>query len=212
VGTGDLQPFFIPTTSIPSWPVFSGGVELGLPCSSYDMEVADSNLSSTNGVGTPIQWNFGPNYNTAASPFFGVQAAIGDVSQLGDILAITTDAMNTRGDQGTGSTTCAHPLRAQYQPSAPQTMTAGDQVMPLGNNPGTHIYQVSCSADGGVTWTAGSCSYVTPIPNWANCQTAGCFTYDPSSGPQVVRFQSLGFNSCRGDILLMDVLSSHIAP
>lgn len=199
VGTTDLQPVFFATSSVPSWPT-------GYTCPSYNEELAYA-IAGTTG------YRFGHNWNTGSNPGFGTQNAVGVVSQLGDILAVSTDGMNTRGDKITGATTCAHPLRAQYFPSAPQTVTVNDTVLPISNNSNQSIYQVTgISTDGGITWTGTTGTYAAPIPAWNSCQTVGCLTYAPSTGPKVVRFQSLGPNTCRGDVFLMDVTSSHIAP
>lgn len=211
VGSTDLQPIFLATETFPSWPMLVAGVAVGMPCPNYSSEVADANIAGGGG-GSATQWRIGTNYNTGVSPFFGTYGNTGVISQLGDILASSTDGMNTRGDRISGHTTCDTPLRAQYDPGgSPRTVTVGDNVQPLGNNNNRSIYQVTgCSVDGGLTWTGTSCNYTSPIPVW--CQTTGCLTYDPSTGTKVVRFQSLGPNTCRGDVLLMDPISSHIAP
>ncbi len=207
VGTQDLQPFIIPYIQEPSWPTIVGGINIGYPCASYDEEIGISNLTSTGG-GTQTSTRFGHNWATGANAKFSPQQAIGDISQLGDILGLSTDAMNTRGDRVTGSATCAHPLRAQYTPSSGQTVTVGDLVMPVTQNNGPEIYQVtSCNGVG-----SGSCIFQAPLPVWNNCQTVGCTLTSGSGTTQVATFTGQGINSCRGDVIIMDLLSTHVAP
>lgn len=215
VGTMDLQPFFLPTSAQPSWPLFIAGVEAGLPCSSYNVEVAYQNLTSA-GTGTPFEWRMASNWNTGSSPFFGTQSAIGVISQQGDMLALSSDMMNTRGDAKVVNRVCQHPLRGQYQPTAgTTTLAVGDTFFPIGGNTVGAIFQViACN---GSTTVGATCAYVNPIPNFNNFPTSASAPFcDPSTlSPPCAggaEIQSLGPNSCRGDVILIDVLSAAPAP
>ena len=194
VGVLDLQPFFIPRSSVPSWPTF-------YLCAGYDEQQIIANLTSTGG-GTPTVWRGGHNYNTGSSAIFGAQNAVGVVSQLGDVEAVTSDGMNTRGDRLVINTTCQHPLRGQYTPSVGSTtLTVGDSLMPVTANNNQSIYVVTSCTSGFST-----CAY-TVVPNWNSCQTAGCTATTADA-----TYTGQGPNTCRADILLMDPTSAHIAP
>lgn len=216
VGSVDLQPFFMPTWAVPRWPNYNGAVELGYPCGSYGIMVAYQNLSSV-GSGNPIAYRFGDSYNSDSSFYFGTQQLVAVVSQLGDMVATSTDGMNSRGDALTVNSTCQHQLRGQYQPVAGSTtLTIGDTLMPIGSsNNAQAIFQVvACN---GVTTPGTTCAYVNPAPNFNSfpLSSSGMFC-DPSNlalpclgGAEL---QPLGRNSCRGDVLLIDPLSSNVQP
>jgi hypothetical protein len=163
--------------------------------------------------GLQLLYRFAHNFNTGSSPWFAVQNAIGVISKDGKMLAYTSDFMNTRGDHGTGSATCASPLRAQYQPASSQAVTYLDSMIPLSNNT---IYQaVGCPNNGGTT----TCTEKSDsLPNWGTacgalndyCTSDKTITGTPLDG--TVIWQNKGQNSCRSEIGLMDVTSAHAAP
>jgi len=207
VGSQDLQPLFRPDVSVPSW----GGSSITAPCSGnnvnncsfytcagYSEEVAFLNVA-TAPAGTPqTLWRFTSNYNTASSQFFSVQNAIGVVSQQGDMLAFSTDAMGTRGDIS-GATTCVNNKRGQYQPVDSQVIALNDYVFPVGSNPNKSIYQVTALGAGCV----GTCGE-RGIPDWTTCQTLNSTCSDGNNNV----FTNRGPNSCRGDIVLVDLLTA----
>jgi hypothetical protein len=214
LSAGDLQPIFDPMASVPAWggvgmPMQAGGGTGvgGYSGAGYNEEVA----FTTDGL--QLLYRFGHNFNTGSAPGFGAQNAIGVISKDGKMLAYMGDFMNTRGDSGTGSATCVSPLRAQYQPSTGGAVTYLDTMMPISNN---FIYQaVGCPNNGGTTActeTLGS------LPNWATscgtlnsyCTSDGTITGTSLDGNVI--WQNKGQNSCRTDIVLMDVTSAHAAP
>ena len=216
-GPLDLQPIFDPTADVPAW----GGVGLSActgsnvtncsryTCAGYNEELAFST------DGNQTVWRFGHNYNSGSNSGFGIQNAIGVISQQGDMLAYTTDAMNTRGDKATGSVTCEHPLRGQYLPAPSQTVTYQDSMMPVTHNGSLDIYQaVGCPNNGGTT----TCTEASTVPNWDTvCPSPGDYctsdkTVTGTIADNNVLWLNLGPNTCRGDIVVMDVLSAHAAP
>jgi hypothetical protein len=213
---GDLQPIFDPTVLVPAW----GGVGMsmvaggGTGVGGYSGAGFNEEISfSTDGLNTLSR--YGHNYCTASSPWFGVQNCLGVVSKDGKMLAYTSDFMNSRGDQVSGSATCANPLRGQYQPSKNGAVTYLDYAMPITNNT---VYR----AVGFYSGTFPSGSYVTSgtgtegaaLPNFSTvcgtlnsyCTTDG--TNNPATGQPSdgnVLWQNAGQNSCRGDIALIDL-------
>jgi hypothetical protein len=208
-GTQDLQPIFDPTTGVPSQggvglvPVCGGGAGSvsGYCAAGYDEIIA----FSTDGLQT--LYRFGHNYNTGSNPAFGVQNAVGVVSQDGKMLAWTGDFMDTRGDHGTGSVSCANPLRASYQPSAGGCVALNDFVMSVTGNANGSIYKITATGSA----TQGSCAagqvVEAAVPAWSACQGLGSTCTDGS-----VVFTNQGPNSCRGDIAVMAVTSAQPAP
>ena len=226
VGTADLQPIFDPTTSVPSW----GGVGLALSpqCTNPNGGTQGSYYCAA-GYNEEIAfipgsagsfYRFGHNYNTGSNSGFGIQNAIGVISQDGKMLAYTSDFMTTRGDRVTGSATCVSPLRGQYSSSPGQAVTYHDQMLPVTNNKLQTIYQAAGFWNGATsTYTfSGSGAEGSSIPNWnTSCPNAGNYcTVDGTTATAPldgnVLWLNLGANSCRGDIGLMDVTSAHAAP
>lgn len=290
-GTGDLQPIFDPTTSVPAW----GGVGLATLCgggtnasgycaAGYNEEIAfnpnglsRSSIVSISGNGTTatavtsstlsavvgepllitgtVNYNAvyslltvnnttnaysfsatatatenagtatiqafyraGHNFNTGSNPGFGVQNAVGVISQDGKMLAYTSDFMNTRGDRGTGSATCVSPLRGQYPPEVNQPVTYLDYMLSVGNNGPQNIYQAVGFWNGSTYIYSGSGAEGSTIPSWTSgcpnvgnyCTLDGTTATAPLDG--TVLWKNVGPNSCRGDIGLMDVTSAHAAP
>lgn len=185
----DLQPMFGFADPVPGW----GGVGLsGTPYSAAGY--AEVFASSTNGDQT--LWRIAHTYCSGSNPFFDVQDCIGVVSADGKMYVVGSDAMNTRGDASSGSATCAHPLRAQYQPSAGGTVHLNDYVLPVGNNTGSNIFQAT-------TCAGGTCTEGATLPNWTSCTTT-C-----TDGG--VTWTNQGPNTCRSDIILTDPTSAHPA-
>jgi hypothetical protein len=185
----DRQPAFFPHADVPSWPT-------NYSCSSYMEETA----LAMDGSGT--EWRFGHNWNTGSSTNFSIQNAIGTISPMGDLFAYTSDFMGSRGDANSGATTCAHKLRGMYQPTASQTVTYLDTLLPIGNNAALNVFQVTgCGAN-----TPGAtCTLASTLPAWGSACTTTC-----TSGGATIT--NLGPNTCRGDVAVMDVLSAHPAP
>ena len=214
VGMGDLQPIFDPTADVPAWG--SPNLPTGPTGSRYRAAGYTEEVAFTTD-GSQKMWRFGHSYNSGSNAGFGAQNAIGVISQQGDILAFTTDAMNTRGDNNTGAATCARPLRGQYMPGPGQTSTYQDYVLPVTSNSPQNIYQVTTC---GANTTGATCTEATN-PNWntacpdpinlgtGTCDTGKSCTCSDSGG---VGYTNVGPNTCRADIVLMDVASAHPAP
>jgi len=202
VGTLDREPAFFPHADVPEWPT-------SYTCSTYNEETA---LAMD---GSQTVWRFGHNYNTGSSAGFGTQNAIGVISQQGDMLSYSSDFMDSRGDRITGATTCANKLRGMYQPGPSRSVNYQDTAMPVTNNTGLDIYQaVGCPNNDGTT----TCTEASDPPNWnIVCPSAGDYcTSDKTAAGTIsdnnVLWLNLGPNTCRGDIVVMDVLSAHPAP
>lgn len=90
-------------------------------------------------------------------------------------------------------------LRAYFAPAASTHFNTGDTIMPVTNNTGGEIYQAQ--SPGGTTGPT--------IPNW----NAACPNYgDACAIDGTVNWKNVGPNTCRGDIVMMDLLSAHAAP
>jgi hypothetical protein len=206
-GTLDQQPIFELTALVPMW----GGVGIRSACGGGSgvggyCAAGTDELYATSSDGTQAMYRFGHNYCTGSNAAFQIQNCIGVVSQDGKMLAWGSDFMNTRGDV-TGSATCAHPLRAQYQPKANGCTALNDYVMPIGNNASSDIFKVT-SVGGAVqgTCAAGQVQIAATLPSWnTSCTNAGEVCTDANG----IEFTNQGPNTCRGDIGLMDVLSAH---
>lgn len=224
VGLKDVQPYLMPTSAQPSWPLFIGTTEVAMPCATYNWEVGYQNLAEVALVtppgtspGTPLVYRFGPNYNTGISTKFSIQSAIGDVSQDGAFLAFGSDFGNTRGDGTNVDATCEHQLRAQYQPAVGNSLTVGDDFFVLTENA---VYTVvSC---GGVTTPGTSCTYSGPVPDYSTHNTTGSASFcSPTSVsgnplnppcPGGAELEFVGQNSCKGDVAIIDLSSAHVTP
>lgn len=180
--------------------------------------------------GNPTLYRFAHNHCTGSNATFSVGQCIGVVSQDGLMAMWGSDFDNTRGDAISGSTTCAHPQRAQYLNVKSGAVTYLDNTLPSANNANFNIYQ----AVGFYTGTFPSGSYVasgtgtegTALPNWgsatlgAGCPTTGQYcTADHGNNPATsqsldgnVLWLNLGPNTCRSDIGLIDLTSAHAAP
>jgi hypothetical protein len=207
VGAQDLQPFFLATAAVPS----AGGAGVTTACTGtnvaacsqyvcagYTEEVAFQN-TATNPGSSVTQWRFGHSFTSGSSAFFSTQNGIGDVAQTGDMEVWTSDGMNTRGDVNTGAALCANPLTAAALPNAGQTVTYGENVMPITNSPGDPIFQVT----GGSTCTGpGTTCVQGALPTWSSCAS----TCTDGNG---VQYTNLGPNSCRSDVVIADLTSAH---
>jgi hypothetical protein len=200
VGTLDREPAFFPHSDVPTWPT-------NYTCPTYAEETA---LAMD---GSQTVYRFGHNYNTGSSSDFSIQNAVGVISQLGDMLAYTSDFMNSRGDKVTGATACANKLRGMYQPSGGKTVTYLDTIYP--GTTTDNVYQaVGCPGNGGTT----TCTEASSPPNWNTaCPNAGDYcTSDKTATGTIsdnnVLWLNLGPNTCRGEIVVMDVLSAQAAP
>jgi hypothetical protein len=198
VGALDKELAIFPHTDVPTWPA-------SYTCSTY----AEETGLSMDGLGT--KYRFSHNWNTGSSPVFETEDAIGVVSQDGTILGFGTDAMNTRGDSN-GAATCVKPLRAMYQPAANKAITYLDMLMVLST---LNLYQaVGCPGSGGTT----TCMESGTLPNWNTvCPNVGdyCTSDKTATGTILdnnVLWLNLGLNSCRGDVVAVDLLSAHPAP
>lgn len=90
-------------------------------------------------------------------------------------------------------------LRAYFAPATNTVLGTGDTILPVTNNTGGDIYQAQ--SPGGTTGAT--------VPNW----NTACPNYgDTCAIDGKVTWKNLGPNTCRGDIVMMDLLSAHPAP
>jgi hypothetical protein len=207
-GTLDLQPIFDSRGSVG----VTGGVNLqgvtggGTGVGGYSSAGFDEIIAfSTDGLQTLYRIMHG--WNTGSSPYFNVQNPIGVISQDGKMYAWASDFIDTRGDQGSGSTTCASPLISQYTPSSGHCVSLNDQLMPISNNANQSIFKITS-----VGTVPGSCASGQgtegAVPSFNGCQGAGNTCTDANN----VVFTNQGTNSCRSDAGLADVTAAHPAP
>ncbi len=86
-------------------------------------------------------------------------------------------------------------LRAGFAPASSTVFAAGSSIYPVTNNTANNIYYTSA---GGTTGPS--------VPNWNTfCLAFGaCSTLDGT-----VQWYNKGANDCRGDVILVDLLSAH---
>jgi hypothetical protein len=178
-GTNDSTPIFMSTTDVPGWPT-------RYVASCY------AELCAAASDGSGLQYRFGHDWNDGSVSNFAVQNAIGVISPLGDLMAFGTDMMGTRGSNTAANTTC-NKLRGTYQPAPALALNVGDTVFPVTGNPGGYVYQ---------TTAAGASVTATPSGGWD--QAVGDFVPYGSA-----TLQNTGASNCRGDVVVLDVLSAH---
>jgi hypothetical protein len=190
-GTNDLAPIFSALTDVPAWQT------------RYDVSngACYDEICAFNSSGNGLTYRFGHIYNTGSSFYFQIQNNIAVISPFGDLIAFGTDMMGTRGSNATPNTACNN-LRAQYQPSAKGSVTYQDYAYPVTNNNKKDIFQATGCGAG---TTGATCTEGATLPNWDSACSTTC-----SDGG--VTWTNVGANSCRGDIVILDVLSSHPAP
>lgn len=182
-GIGDLQPPVSALFDVPVWPTNYTAACYGEVCGVAN--VATGAAAKT--------YRFAHIDNTGNNQFFAVQQNIGVVSPKGDLYAVPSDMMGTRGTVGASSVQCTG-LRGQFSPVGGMTLNINDTVYPMANNAGNHIYKTTV---GGLT--SGT------LPTW--CQTSSCtLTWGAAT------LQEIGINDCRGDVKIIDLLSAHPAP
>jgi hypothetical protein len=193
-GSLDLSPVFLAPGDVPS----TGRTGSGYTATYYNEVVSGS--ITTNGDG-PI-YRFAHNYNTGSNANFGVQNNISVVSQTGRFMAVTTDVMGTRGSTTTGGATC-NKLRADIAPVANQAVTTGQRAYPVTQNANNSIFEAQGNGNQGAT-----------LPNWgAAVLSGGCPNVnDICTESTGLQWKNLGINDCRGDILVIDLLSARPKP
>jgi hypothetical protein len=105
-----------------------------------------------------------------------------------------------------GASQC-NQLRAGSKATADTAFNIGDRVMPTNNNGNFHIYTAVGTGTGGTGTPAGITGHL--VPNWDS--TCGS-TYIGQNCPSLdgtVQWFNEGANDCRGDIMLVDLLSAH---
>lgn len=144
--------------------------------------------------------------NFALSTTYWVVATGLSTSQF-EVSASPGGTAITAGSAGSGtqsivaSTTC-NKLRADDSPVKNAVITFGFNILPTINNSGQDIFQ-SQTACGATCPSTGSTT-----PNWDNsCPNVGNTCVDGG-----VTWLNLGPNDCRGDIAVVDLLSSHPLP
>lgn len=145
--------------------------------------------------GSETMWRFMHNFNTGSSAEFSIQNAIGVISQDGKFAAIGTDMMGTRGSRTTGGAACNN-LRGDYGPTKNRSVLLGDKVYPVTNNANASIFQAQGNGTEGST-----------LPNWNTCSNVNDLCVDGT-----VTWKNVGINDCRGDIVIIDLLSAHPLP
>lgn len=235
-GVLDLQPLIFFTDQVPSY----GGTNLpgsatqGPGVGGYYTAGYNEILGLTMG-GAPSIYRFGHNFCSGSNASFSISSCIGVVAQTGKWALIGSDFMNTRGDQVTGSTTCAHPLRGQYGPVVSQTVAFNDSIYPVTNNQATgqfNIYQAvgfySGTYPSGSYITTGTGAEGTALPAWGSAATdsssnfIGCpvsgqyCTTDHGNNPATskpldgnILWLNQGPNTCNSSIAIIDLTSAN---
>jgi hypothetical protein len=96
-------------------------------------------------------------------------------------------------------------LRAFYAPQTLTTFSLGDTIFPLNSNSGTNLFKAT---QAGTTYS--SLPNWNLAPNWGNtiCDDVG-HAVNQSCSAGIVQWTNIGPNDCRGDIMLVDLLSAH---
>jgi hypothetical protein len=180
-GTLDLQPVFAVTGDVPAY-------------SGRYTAACYNEVCAAGATGSGPLYRFAHTYNENVNANFSIQDGEGNISPLGDLIAIGTDVMGTRGDLSLETTQCTN-TRAMFKAVAGMTLNLNDTVFPVGGDAGMYIFQATV---GGLT--SGS----APTGGW--CQTLNCTA---TWGAAAVK--NIGANTCRGDVVIVDLNSAHAA-
>jgi hypothetical protein len=132
--------------------------------------------------------------NTAKDDFQVTTAGTSGSSQPNWGISCTTSCTDG-GVTWTNLHASCNQLRAGFAPAASTVFAAGSSIYPVTNNAANNIFYTSAGG------TTGS-----PVPNWNTfCPAFGaCATQDGT-----VQWYNKGANDCRGDAILVDLLSAH---
>jgi len=186
-GTGDAAPVFLVPGDSPAIGRTGAGQR-----AAYYQEVVAGRVTAD---GSAPLYRFAHNYNTGSNQNFGVKENISIVSQTGRFIAVSTDLMGTRGSMASPGATCgAGNIRGDYAWSPSTAFSKGDRIYPDTSNAEDNILEATQAGT-----TAGS------SPNWhAACPAVGMTCKDGT-----VIWTNIGPNACRGDIVIVDLISAH---
>jgi hypothetical protein len=139
-----------------------------------------------------------PTAGNTAGVEFQVTAVTGPSSGTEPTWSACTSTCTDGGVTWTNTTKSCNNLRAYFVPAASTYFNSGDTILPIntsGNAQGA-IFQAQNSGTSG------------PVPNW----TASCPNYGDTCSDTVITWKNIGPNTCRGDIVIMDLLSAHAPP
>lgn len=112
--------------------------------------------------------------------------------------ATCTTTCTDNGVTWTNTNKSCNNLRAFFAPGKSTHFNSGDTVIPVTNNTGYDIYEALTTGTTGAS-----------VPNW----NTGCPNYgDQCNGDGGVNWKNDGPNTCRIDIVLIDLLSAHPLP
>jgi hypothetical protein len=141
---------------------------------------------------------FPVNGNTAGVEFQVLTAPTGPSGGTEPTWSTCTTTCTDGGVTWTNTGKSCNNLRAYFSPAAGNGFSANDTILPVTNNVGGDIYQAQNSGTTGST-----------VPNWnISCPNYG----DTCTSDGTVNWKNIGPNTCRGDIMMMDLLSAHAAP
>ncbi len=131
------------------------------------------------------------------------------VSPDGLLAAVTTDAMNTRGDVNAQTSACQTPTRAMWANWTKNTCVLPNDVFMSKASGGPTYTLTSC----GSTCTVGSvanagCSMGATQPNWSSCTSKPCSMTDAAGNLWTYD----GTNSCETDVFVTALPTSVPAP
>jgi hypothetical protein len=149
-GTTDRAPFGIIQTGVPTATYALGG---NPPGSAPANQAWYAELLGVAVDGSNTVYRFAHVFNTGSESNFNAQNNVGAISADGQLMAVTTDMMGTRGS-----------ISADWQ--ANYAYTLGATMFPTAGNPGNYDFQATVSGT----------SSATEPSSW--CQTAGCTTVD----------------------------------
>jgi len=105
-----------------------------------------------------------------------------------------------------GTSQC-NQLRAGFAPAIDTPFNIGDEVFPVVNNGSYYIYKAVGTGAGGPGTPAGTTAHV--LPNWGSACGAAYVGQNCPALDGTVQWFNEGANDCRGDIMLVDLLSAH---
>ena len=141
---------------------------------------------------------FPVNGNTAGVEFQILTAPTGPSGGTEPTWSTCTTTCTDGGVRWTNTGRSCNNLRAYFSPAASNGFSANDTILPVSNDVGGDIYQAQNSGTTGST-----------TPNWnTSCPNYG----DTCTADGTVNWKNIGPNTCRGDIIMMDLLSAHAAP
>ena len=188
-----------------SSPIFDVQNSIGDVSQDGTLAALTTDMMGTRGSTSP-DWASGYTYVLGDSIFptsgnpsnieFQATTVVGPAGVVEPTWSTCTSTCTDGGVTWTNTTKSCNNLRAFFSPATLTHFNAGDTIIPL--NAGGDIFQAQTTGTTGAT-----------LPNWlTSCPNYG----DICSGDGSENWKNIEINTCRGDLVILDLLSAHAAP